>query len=68
MAARNSPRLQGFSRFLISYYVVAWLLFSAFFIQYILYMLWSRNCLVSVKQRPAIGVYCPFVSFADSML
>ena len=25
----------------------------------------SRNCLVSVKQRPVIGVYCPSVSFAD---
>ena len=25
----------------------------------------SRNCLVSVKQRPVTGVYCPSVSFAD---
>ena len=65
MAARNTPRLQGFSRLLcngqplISYCVVARLFFSAFFIQYKLILQWSRNCVVSVKQRPT------FVSFAD---
>ena len=64
MATRNTPRLQGFSRLLwrqplISYCVVAWLFFSAFFIQYKLILQWARNCLVSVKQRPI------FVSFPD---
>ena len=44
---------------MISYCLVAWLFFSAFFIQYKLILQWSKNCLVSVKQRPT------FVPFAD---